>query len=289
MGMDNIARLVGSAFKYGRRIYIGANAYLVGLNSTQLLSLKGPARLQGFHTPSNRYELKWVAGQAGKPGINADIAPAFSGNDAADAAELIVHNITDKHFEILGTNGTSTLCTYYAEGGILLTTDTGATDSMILLPHLDANQTPWTAITWGTDREVEWECDIGTNATITNEVIWAGLKLTNTDVTATDADQVFFRYAPATASGVWQAISSVADTDTTTNSSVTVAASTRYHLKIMIDSSRIARMYINGTLIQTSSALTDAIDLIPYIGVLNSSGAAHAIRIHSQAISRAIA
>lgn len=124
---------------------------------------------------------------------------------------------------------------------------------------------------------------------IADMTIWAGLKLTNTSVTATDNDQAFFRYASATNSGKWQAINSIDGTDTATDSGVTVAATTFYRLRVNIDSSRIARFYINGTLVATSAALKDATDLIPYIGVQANTGAAKAINIIGQAISRKVA
>jgi hypothetical protein len=116
------------------------------------------------------------------------------------------------------------------------------------------------------------------------------LKLTNTPVVATDDNQLFFRFADDVASGAWQVISSVAGTDTTTTTSVTVAVSTVYHLKIMIDSARVATFYINGTLVHTTGVLADAIDLIPYVGIQNNGAAdAFAITVRGEAISRTYA
>jgi hypothetical protein len=261
-------------WKYGNI----ATAYTVWDASASELRNFGPVRMTSQTGLSTRYELKWVAGQRGKPAINADIE---SGTEAT-------REIADPDFELLGLNAVSTCSGFYAESGVVLTTTTGATDSVILLPHLDTSQTAWAQVTWGSDQQTEWECLIGTDATITNIVLWAGLKLTNTDVTATDDDQVFFRFAPSVNSGKWQAISSNAGTDTSTDSAVAVAASTNYHLKITIDSSRIARFYIDGVLVETTAALVTAKDFKPYIGVLNSSGAAHAVRVYGQSISRKI-
>ena len=226
---------------------------------------------------NDRVELVWRAGARGKPGINADILAA------AEATRMV----TDPEFEILGTNASSDDVTYNAEGGITFTTDGADGDGVILLPHLDANQSAWTQVTWGTDKELVWHARFETGAAITNSIIWAGLKLTNTNVVATDDDQVFFRYEDDVASGVWQAVYSIGGTDTTTSSSLTVAVSTKYDVLISIDSSRIARMLINGTLVATSTALTDATDLIPYIAV-EADGAAEAktLTIYGQAISR---
>lgn len=122
-----------------------------------------------------RFQLDWIAGAEGKPGINADFVSATEA----------VNTVTNRHFEILGTGGTSDDVTYNAEGGITFTTDGADGDGVFLVPHLDANQTPWTQVTWGTDQEVNYKCTFKTGADITNSIVWAGLKLTNTDVVAT--------------------------------------------------------------------------------------------------------
>jgi hypothetical protein len=264
----------------GSQTFSGDNTF----TGNQTLSGAGTARPIGWNRVSTRYELKWVAGAHGLPALNAVIATDENSNAAAHLAR----NLADREFEILGTNASTDDVTRYAEGGITLTTDGGGTDSIIVLPHLDSAQSAWSAVTWGTDKSTEWECDFSTSADITACVIWAGLKLTNTSTTATDAKQVFFRFAPATNSGKWQAIYSINGTDTEGDSGVTVAASTRYHLKILISATRIATMYINGTLVATSTALDNTTDLIPYIGVLESEAVGKVLHIHGQAISRVI-
>jgi hypothetical protein len=253
-----------------------ANVYMLWDASADTFSLQGPVRNDAVGVAPKRFSLVKMFGSRGKPGINADM------QNAAEATRMIA----DPDFEVLGSNGTSDDVTFWAEGGIKLETDGGGTDSVIIAPHLDANQTAWTQVTWGTDKETIWECDITTGAAITDQTIWAGLKLTNTSVTATDADQVFFRYQNGVNTGKWQAISSIADSDDAHDSGVTVAVDTRYHLKIVIDSSRIAKFYINGVLVETSAALTDTVDLIPYIGILEGAGAAKHMYITSEAISR---
>lgn len=243
---------------------------------------EGVVRKSRMNLLSRRAELVWVAGQRGKPGINADI------QDAAEATRMIA----DPDFEILGTNAVSADCAYNAEGGITLSTHGADLDSTILAPHLDANQTPWTRWTWGTDKETVWECDFATGAAITTSVIWAGLKLTNTPTGATDNDQVFIRYENGVSSGVWVVWYSIGGTDTTVVSTVTVAVSTRYHLKIAIDANRIAKVYLSvgsnpPVLLATTTALTDATDLIPYIGVKASGvAAARSVTVYGEAIGR---
>jgi hypothetical protein len=238
-------------------------------------ALTGVVRPRGLTMLPERFELQKIFGSRGKPGINADI------NSATEATR----EVADPDFEILGTNGTSALSTFNAEGGITITTNTTSGDQMIVLPHLDTNQTAWAQVTWGTDKQVEWETAIQTSADIVGCIIWAGLKLTNTSVVATDNDQVFFRFADGS-DAQWQCISSVGGTDTTTDSGVTVAVSTKYHLKIVIDSARLAYFYINGTLVHTTGALTDATDLIPYIGVETTAADAVGINVFGEAISR---
>lgn len=228
-------------------------------------------------TPSTRVALSWTAGARGKPGINGDI------QNAAEATRMIA----DPDFEIQGTNSTSALSTFNAEGGLTLTTAGADGDEMILVPHQDANQSAWGTWTWGTDKELIWEATIATGANITNAIVWAGLKLTSTEVTATDDDQVFFRYEDDVNTGKWQAISSIGGTDDAADSGVTVAVSTTYVLRIVVASDRTARMYINGTLVETTGALTDATDLIPFIGVAaDGAAAAKAITVYGQRISR---
>lgn len=205
------------------------------------------------------------------PGINADIGIAYN-----------------QDFEVLGTNAVSASVTAYAEGGITLTSAGAATDSVIILPHLDTQQSLWAGVTWGTDQQTQWGCWIRTAASITNCTFWAGLKLTNTPVVATDNDQVFFRYQNGTNTN-WQCISSVGNSDTTTDSGVALAVNTNYRLWITIDSSRVARFFIDGALVHTTGALTDATDFKPYIGVLSATDAtAKTLYLRDTFISRAI-
>jgi len=265
--------------------------YMLWDASSQTLSLEGQSRLSKTNTCPPRFELKWTAGQCGLPGLNATVTPA-SADDAADGAtkaELDTMNATDKDFEILGTNASADDVTYNSEGGLKLQTDGADGDEIILLPHLNTSQSPWTGVTWGSDKEVIWEAHITTGSDITNEIIWAGLKLTNVEPTATDADQAFFRYENAVNIGKWEAIFSIGGTDTVTATSVTVAADTEYHFKIVIDFSRIPKFYINGVLEKTGTALTDTKDFIPYIGVANDgTGAAKDITVYGQSISRKV-
>jgi len=248
-----------------------------GLLFTDVVSAGRPSVPFRLNALFSKYRLEWIAGQRGKPGINADIL------DTTEATRMIA----DPDFELLGTSAVSAQSAYNAEGGIVLTTVGAAGDQTILVPHLDASQSAWGTVTWGTDQEVIWEARILTPADITNIVLWAGLKLSMTEVTATDANQAFFRFAPGTNAGKFEAVSSVANVDSEDDSGVLVVASTNYHLAIAISAARIATFYINGVLVATSDALTDTTDLIPYIGVMETTTTAgKSITIHGQAIER---
>jgi hypothetical protein len=194
---------------------------------------------------------------------------------------------TNLDFEVLGTNAAAADITFSSTlGGLTVATHGGATDSTIILPHLGSGQTAWTGIKWGTENQVIWECAIRTPSSLSNITIYGGLKLTNTDVTATDNNQAFFKYINGTDT-YWNYIYSIGGTDTATASTVTVAASTDYKFRIEIDSSRRAHFYINDTHVGGSTALTNDVDLIPYVGIVSLSGAtAKSMTLYYEKISR---
>ena len=233
---------------------------------------------------TKRFGYVWTAGEHGQPALNAVLALDENSNAAAHLA----FNVADKDFEVLGTNAVTADVTANAEGGLTIATHGAATDSTIILPHLDTNQTGWSTTTWGTDQETHWACRIKTGAAVINETIWLGLKLTNTPVIATDDDQAFFRINNAgTAVGTWKIEYSIGGTDTEVDTAIVGAASTEMLFEIKIDASRIARFYINGTLYATSTALTTAKDLIPYVGILSETSAtAKSMVLYGESISR---
>ena len=248
------------------------------------------------------------------PGINGDLASTTEATNTP----------VNRSFEILGTNHTSALATYSATvAGMTITTAGADQDRMIVAPHLDTKQGAWANTKWGTENQVHWECGIRTSSAIDNQKIWAGLKLTNDQLPQTDANQAYFYFATDATNG--QALStytplyfiySVAGTDYLTNTGITVAASTNYHLKIKFDSDRKMEIFVNGVQYgvtqtaattfdgstsvtgttqadiddktQKSVAMTDDIDLIPYIGIEAGDGAAAALDVQFEAISRLI-
>ena len=285
-----------------------------GFKLTSKTASTGVVHDRTFGTPAKdarRYYLEEYFSK--KPGLNA---VAIIDPDADSASDLAAFVIANRDFETLGTNYTTALTTFAAhQAGILMTTATADQDQGILLPHLDTNQTAWSGTKWGTENQVQWECSIQAAQT-DNEKIWAGLKLTNDQLIATDDDQIFFKYATDATNGEsltsttnWHVVHSIGGTDYISRLPISFAADTPYHLKIVIDSDRKATVFVNGiqynltstsgstggtavTAVQPgkavvkSAALTNDVNLIPYIGIENGDAAAAVLNVHYTAISR---
>jgi hypothetical protein len=239
---------------------------------------------------------------AQRPVLNADLA------NASEATRVPAN----RNFEILGTNASSDDVTFSAENaGIQLQTDGADNDSVIVLPHLDTNQTAWTGTKWGTENQIQWECIIRTDASVADMGFWAGMKLTNTPVYATDDDQAYFIYDSTDDSGALTTnanlhfVYSIDDTDYISDLGIAVAAATTYRLAITIDSDRKVSAWVNGVQysltdattaggvdtgkgVVKSLALDDDHDLIPYVGVIARTGAAKTLHLASQKMSRII-
>tara|TARA_R100000655_G_scaffold24388_1_gene49073 strand:- start:738 stop:1571 length:834 start_codon:yes stop_codon:yes gene_type:complete len=239
-----------------------------------------------------------------RPGLNANI-------DQVSTVE--VQRALNRNWEALGTNMTTALCTFNTtSAGIVATTAGADQDQAVLTPHLDTAATAWAGCLWGTENQVHWETSIALPA-IDNQKVWAGLKLTNDQLIATDADQAYFKFqTDATNSEAFDDftllhfVHSIGGTDHISVLPITVAADTIYHLKITFDSSRQMSIFVNGvqynitstsgstggTSVTTgttkSAAMTDDVDLIPYIGIEAGAAAAEAIHCHYVKMSRII-
>jgi len=239
-----------------------------------------------------------------RPALNADIDQVYT---------VEVARAASKNFEVLGTNMTTALCTFdTTRAGLTITTAGADQDQAIIAPHLDTAFTAWTEVLWGSENQTEWECSVSTNA-IDNQKWWAGLKLTNDQLIATDADQCYFKFqTDATNSEAFtdytllHFVHSIGGTDYISALPITVAANTTYHLRIKFDSDRKISMFVNGIQYDItttsgstggtavvkgttkSAAMTDDIDFIPYIGIEAGAGAAEALDVHYQAINRII-
>ena len=239
------------------------------------------------------------------PGINGDLASTTESTNTP----------VSRQFEILGTNHTSALATYSATvAGMAMTTATADQDRMIVAPHLDSKQGAWSGVKWGTENQVHWECGIRTSSAIDNQWIWAGLKKTNVVELATDTEQAFFTFG-TDADNAGQSftdftklhfVHSIGGTDYISQLPITVAASTNYHLKIKFDSDRKVSIFVDGEQYNVTStsgstggtavtkgttksgAMTNDVDLIPYIGIENCDAAAAVLNVQFEAISRLI-
>ena len=237
-----------------------------------------------------------------RPGLNANI-------DQVSTVE--VQRALNRNWEALGTNMTTALCTFAStSGGVLATTAGADADQAILTPHLDTAATAWAGTKWGTENETHFETSIMLPA-LDNQKVWAGLKLTNDQLVATDDDQMFFKFqTDATNSEAftdfttWHFVHSIGGTDFISQLPITVAANTPLHLKIKIDSDRKASIFVNGEQYNVtttsgstggtavtkgttpSGALTDDVNLIPYVGIEAGAAAAEAVNVHYVCCSR---
>ena len=242
-----------------------------------------------------------------RPGLNANI-------DQVSTVE--VQRALNRNWEALGTNMTTALCTFAStSAGVLATTAGADQDQAILTPHLDTAATAWAGTKWGTENETHFETSIMLPA-IDNQKVWAGLKLTNDQLVATDDDQIYFKFqTDATNSEAfttfanWHVVHSIGGTDHISALPIAVAANTPYHLKIEIDSDRKATVFVNGvqynltstagstggtsvTAVQPgvaatkTAALTDDVDFIPYVGIEAGASAAEAVNVHHVCMSR---
>jgi len=228
----------------------------------------------------------------------------------------------NQHLCAAGTNMTDALVAYSTtSAGLTITTAGADQDQAIIQPRTTTSQegttnggapTAWTGTLWGTENYTEWECMIRTNA-IDNQKVWAGLKDTNDQLIATDDDQAFFKFqTDATNSESFtdftklHFVYSVGGTDYISQLPITVAANTNYHLKIEIDGARKAAIFVNGTQYNVTAtagstggtavtagttrslALTNDVDLKPYIGIEAGAAAAESLDVAYQAINRLI-
>tara|TARA_R110000737_G_scaffold113977_2_gene146969 strand:+ start:3786 stop:4706 length:921 start_codon:yes stop_codon:yes gene_type:complete len=291
------------------------NGFVIANKNTTTGSVTDSSLHSSANKDIRRYYLEEYWKQ--RPALNAVATAPLTDADATAAANdaiIIARGIASRDFEVLGTSMTTALCTFdTTRAGIIITTAGTDQNQAIIAPHLDTNQSSWQTVLWGTENSVIWECVVTTAASIADVKLWSGLKLTNDQLIVTDADQAYFKFqTDATNSEAFSDftllhfVHSIADTDYISALPITVAADTQYHLKIEINSDRKAAIYVNGvqynvtttsgstggtavtTGTERTAALTNDVDLIPYIGVETGAGSAKALKVHAQAISRLI-
>lgn len=235
-----------------------------------------------------------------------------SNSTSATASKIhfkIINKPINDNFLIAGTNSTDSSVTFSSTGaGIKMATLGGSSDQVIIFPTTDTNASAWTNIKWGTENEVEWDCAISITSN-DNVCFWTGLKLTNTPVLATDNNQAYFFFDTDTVTGSVTSKTtlhfcySVSGIDYVTDLGITVEENILYRLRISIDNNRKISVFVNETqygLTTTSSStgvtvsnerqksnqLTDDIDLIPYVGVQETTASIDTLTLYYQKISR---
>ena len=212
-------------------------------------------------------------------------------------------NVFNKNFVVSGSNATNSSVIFDANrSGILLTTGTTQGDQVILSPNTETNQSPWNSIKWGTENELEWECALSIETT-TAQVL-AGLKLTSTSNPITDSDQMYF--ANTTTNPIeWTFVLSIDKTIYTSQIPGTLESNKIYKLRISIDNSRFAKIYINDiqyniTTVSGGAAtavtagvipskqLKDDVNFIPFISIQADDNNARKLNVYYQKISRSL-
>lgn len=200
--------------------------------------------------------------------------------------------------------------------GIKLITGTTDNDFSVLTPRDGETELPssfdssaWSSVPFGTENKIDFSCGMSTSGTITETAIWAGLKLTEVGGYATDANQAYFLYATdddlgtLTTNGNLHFVYSVGGTDYITNLGITVTTNTVYRLRISFDENRKISVFVNNVqygLVTTATAgggtqsisttkslaMTDDIDLIPFVGVQALSASSRGIQVGYVKLSR---
>lgn len=190
-------------------------------------------------------------------------------------------------------------------------TGTQANDNIIIEPHSNTNVSPWKETSWGTDREIEWECALSLD-NVNDVCLWAGLKLTNVANFSSDANQAYFFYDSGTVVGNGTSMTnrpnlhfcySINGVHYVTDLGITVEASISYRLRIAIDSNRKVSVFVNEvqyglTNTQTSTGLTvsndtqkslqltNVLTLKPYVGLQQITSTVKKFFLSYEKISR---
>ena len=200
--------------------------------------------------------------------------------------------------------------------GIKLVTGTTDNDFTVLTTRDGETEMPaghdssaWSSVPFGTENKIDFSCGISTSGTITETAIWAGLKLTEVGTYATDANQAYFLYATnddfgaLTTNGNLHFVYSVGGTDYITNLGITVTTNTVYRLRISFDENRKISVFVNNVqygLVTTATAgggtqsisttkslaMTDDIDLVPFVGIQTLTTASRGMQVGYVKLSR---
>jgi hypothetical protein len=213
--------------------------------------------------------------------------------------------------QISGNTGRSTTF-----AGIKIVTNTTDEDKTILAVRdghteirEDVDSSGWASVPFGTENKIEFSSAISTSGNIADSCIWAGLKLTSDNRYAIDANQAYFLYSTdddqgaLTTNGNLHFVYSVANTDYITDLGIVLAINTVYRLRISFDENRQISVYVNNVrygLVTTATAggatqsvsttkslaMTDDIDLLPFIGIETKTTSSKGIQVGYVKLSR---
>lgn len=221
-------------------------------------------------------------------GAAADEAPT---ENAIAKIALKINNmlLANTNFEVAGTNMTSALVTFnVARGGIRLTTAGATNDQCILQPRQTNSADSRWAAGYLSDLKPVWKTSFRVGS-VTGISFKAALALTNAHNLTTDDDQVGVWWSSATGGNIL-VVTSIAGVDATIDTGVAAAAGTEYRVVIALGADRIARVFINDTLVGTTGALTTAKTFKPYVSIQDlSAGTAHTLDVRFETGAQAIA
>ena len=303
-GAGNTAFKVGTQAG-GTEICAGANAVSA---SAKAISVGAKATtLDSTVMSDGATTLSFVTNGAPNNGSSRTIHGTFDPAAAvtfAGTAKMFIKVLEinrNKNFMISGTDvANSTISFDSTRAGINLQTHSNTGDQVVISPVETDNQSPWNSIKWGTENQLEWECAL--SIPTTSALVWAGLKLNKTRTL--DANQVYFITEVSTDIIYWNVVVSINSTNYKSQIPGAVVANKIYKLRISIDSSRFARIYINDiqynitTVSGTKTAVTagaipskqlkDDIDFVPVIGVEAETNSARNLNVYYEKISRVL-
>lgn len=269
-----------------------------GVNETQILNSVKDSRRQFLNEVFLQRVL--TASDATNEGANRNFVLVNTGGSAP----------TSNQSCLFPKNGVGT--------GVVIQTFNATGDNVVVAPHTNSQQSQWFGIKFGTGDEVEWECSISIPKNDNQPAKhWAGLKLTNVSLIATDSTQAYFKYQTSATNGETFSdfeklhfVYSVSGTDYVSQLPINLnkegTASDPngpYHLRIKIDAARKISIFVNGIQYNvtttagtsgtavtsgtgTSLALADNVNLIPYIGCETEQSTNVSLGIQYQSISK---
>jgi hypothetical protein len=182
-------------------------------------------------------------------------------------------------------------------GGLKMTVNSLSSRKLWLRPYAKAGFSGLGVIKFGTEDESYMAVRLRTGAAITTMQLTVGFMLThgtaaadrlNADSVMTDANAVRFIYNATKSATALYGVENVGSTTATVTElpGVTWAIDTDFYLQLAMQTDRTCQMWVNGVLVHTTAALTNDIDLIPFVSLRNATatGAGSQRRIYVRSI-----